>query len=315
MLPHQPYICNREDYQKYREKVKQPLVKGKKIENYHPYLQWWKRNTDSVEISEEENLRCKAAYCGLVSKLDNMIGEIITCLKNNKLFDDTIIIYTSDHGDQLGEHGLWWKQTFYEDSVKVPTIITFPKRLKSNIKLDKVINHYDVTATMLDLVEAPCLPRSKGKSFKKLLEENDYYWEDLAISEYCMDDSDFSNISGNLGGRDIHAKSGGVQNKMIRRGEWKLVFYAGYKAQFFNLKEDPNELFDRIEDNRCKEIREFLLNEIQIDWNPKSIHKRMIELKKDQILQHEWAKLTDPEDILRWELDPINDSSKLEKIN
>ena len=140
-------------------------------------------------------------------------------------------------------------------------------------------------------------------------------WENVAISEYCMDDSDFADVSGNLGGRDVHAKPGGVQNKMIRREEWKLIFYGGYKPQLFNLIEDPRELHDRVDDPKVKEIKNMLNNEILTNWNPTKIHHRMIDLKKDQLLQQEWAKNTDPDDKLRWNLDPLNDSSMLDQTD
>ena len=140
-------------------------------------------------------------------------------------------------------------------------------------------------------------------------------WENIATSEYCMDDSNFADVSGNLGGRDVHAKPGGVQNKMIRREEWKLIFYGGYKPQIFNLKEDPQELHDRVDDPKVKEIKNMLNNEILTNWNPTKIHHRMIDLKKDQLLQQEWAKNTDPDDKLRWNLDPLNDSSMLNQTD
>jgi choline-sulfatase len=315
MLPHQPYVCQKEIYQQFRHKVKLPEIKEKKFEDYHPYLQWWKENTGSTDITDEENLRCKAAYSGLVSSLDGMIGEIVKCLKKNEIFNETIIVYTSDHGDQVGEHGFWWKQTFYEDSVKVPTIISYPKMLRSNIEMNEVINHFDITATMLDLTNSPTLPRSQGKSLKNMLISDNNSWENVAISEYCMDDSNFANVSGNLGGRDVHAKPGGVQNKMIRREEWKLIFYEGYKPQIFNLKEDPQELHDRVDDPKTKEIKATLINEVLTNWNPTKIHQRMIDLKKDQLMQQEWAENTDPDDKLRWNLDPLNDSSRLDQAD
>ena len=167
-------------------------------------------------------------------------------------------------------------------------------------------------ATMLDLVDSPNLIRSNGKSFKNLFSNpKDNNWEDLAFSEYCMDDSDFFNISGNLGGRDIHAKPGGVQNRMIRKKEWKLNFFNGYDSQLFNLKNDPFELEDLSKKNNYKKIKDELTDLILKNWNPKKIHKKMLLLKKEQLLQQKWAKITDPPDQLRWELDPTKDSSKL----
>ena len=127
--------------------------------------------------------------------------------------------------------------------------------LRSNIEMNEVINHFDIAATMLDLTNSPTLPRSQGKSLKNMLTGDGKSWENVATSEYCMDDSNFADVSGNLGGRDVHAKPGGVQNKMIRREEWKLIFYGGYKPQLFNLIEDPRELHDRLMIQKSKKLK------------------------------------------------------------
>ena len=73
--------------------------------------------------------RARVAYYALTYRLDTMIGEVLRCLEGEGLADDTLIVYTTDHGDQLGERGLWWKHTLYEDSVRVPLLLHWRNRL------------------------------------------------------------------------------------------------------------------------------------------------------------------------------------------
>jgi choline-sulfatase len=247
--------------------------------------------------------------------MDKLIGNIIEVLADKKLLDNTIIIYTSDHGEQLGENGLWWKQTFYENSVKVPAIISWPDGLPSDQSIDSVINQYDLIATMLDATNSKKLPRSNGKSLMEHIKNPKSKWKNLAFSEYCMDDSDFGAFSGNLGGEDIHAKSGGVQNRMVRSDNWKLIYYHGYESELFDLDKDPYEKNNLSSDKKYLNIKENLEKLVLKDWNPTSIAKKMRILKQEQKLQFDWANQTDPDDTLRWDLDPKRDSTRLDSIN
>ena len=126
MLPHQPFVARRADYDLYRDVMTMPEYPEPFSDSLHPYLRWWRERCGIVEVTDEEILRARTAYWALVTRLDSMIGEILTALRENGLADNTLIVYSSDHGEQVGEHGLWWKQTFYERSVGVPGIITWP---------------------------------------------------------------------------------------------------------------------------------------------------------------------------------------------
>nr|ADI19152.1 arylsulfatase a and related enzymes [uncultured delta proteobacterium HF0130_05G09] len=312
MLPHQPYICSQNLYEKYEKKINLPKVDSELIEECHSYIKWWREKTDTVNVSTDEIKRCRIAYWALVEVLDSMIGEIINILEKLDLIENTLIVYTSDHGDQLGEHGLWWKQTFYEDSVKVPVIISSNNNFPNGEINNRIISHYDIMETMLDLTDCPKLTRSKGKSLKQLINNpKDKNWDDIVFSEYCTDDSSLANYSSNLGGKDIHSKEGGVQNRMIRYKNWKFNYYEGYKSQLFDLDNDPKELDDLYQSKACNDIKDKLHRMIKKSWDPKLIHKKMILLKKEQLLQQKWANKTDPPDQLRWNLDPNTQSSKL----
>ena len=146
-------------------------------------------------------LRARTAYYALVGRMDALIGQILAALRENDLEENTLVIYSSDHGEQLGEHGLWWKQTFYEASAKVPLVVSWPGVLPEGIRCDRVVSSLDLSATMLDALNAPPLPHSHGRSLLPLLRSPDAAWEDVAISECCADE--------------------GCYHRMVRRGNWK----------------------------------------------------------------------------------------------
>ena len=80
-------------------------------------------------MNDDDVRRARVAYAGLVYRTDAMIGQILEALAANQLDDNTMIVYTSDHGDMQGEHGLFWKHVFYEESVRVPLIVRWPVRI------------------------------------------------------------------------------------------------------------------------------------------------------------------------------------------
>ena len=164
MLPHQPFVARKEDYDEYVGKVPMPRTREPYSDKLHPYFQWWRKRTGIEEVTDDEIMRCRIAYWALVTRTDALIGEMLEALRSNGFEDNTMVVYSTDHGEQVGEHDLWWKQTFYEDSARVPAIVSWPGVLPEGGRCDRVINQFDLNATMLDAVGAPPLPRSNGRS-------------------------------------------------------------------------------------------------------------------------------------------------------
>ena len=103
LLPHQPYVADPELVDYYLARIRAPKHSKTKAENEHPYLQWWRKCTGiDVDIPQEQIDRSRAAYYALTEIFDGMVGEVLDRLDENGLAENTIIIYTSDHGDQLG---------------------------------------------------------------------------------------------------------------------------------------------------------------------------------------------------------------------
>ena len=216
-----------------------------------------------------------------------MIGEILKALRKNDLAENTLIIYSSDHGDQMGEHGLWMKRTFYEGSVKVPAILSWPRALPEGVQCDRVLSSLDLNATMLEALGAPPLPNARGRNVLDLVRQPDTEWEDLAFSEYCTYED--------------------CLHRMIRRDEWKLNYYHGQEPQLFNLAEDPDELSDRAQDASCREIREQLTAEVLEGWDPEAVADKMEQKRAALEIIRAWAEHTKPKDQFRWERRPEMD--------
>jgi len=289
MLPHPPYVVRQQSYDLYRGRMTMPKKPGPFSDDLHPHLRWWRQHTGIKEVSEEEILRARAAYWGLVTEVDTMIGQTLSALHENDLADNVLIVYTSDHGDMVGEHGLWWKHTFYKESVRVPLIVSWPGVIPPGQRCDRVVSALDVTATMLDALGAPALPNSSGRSFLSLIAGKDVSWEDQAFSEYCS---------------DTYCPEGGCYQRMIRCREWKFIYYHGHEPQLFNLADDPDELVNRAQDPACQEIRQDLARRVLDGWDPDEIAAKMAAKRADNQILRSWAHHTQPVDQCRWTLRP-----------
>ncbi len=304
MLPHQPYVARRQDYDLYRGAVPMPSRPEPFGEALHPYLRWWREQCGIVDVTRDEVLRARTAYWALVTRMDAMIGEVLDALERNGLSGNTLVGYTSDHGDLVGEHGLWWKQTFYEESVRVPMVLSWPGVLPQGSRCGRVVSHVDFNATILDAIDAPALPRSRGRSFLRLLQEpGSIPWDDSAFSEYCTDSSSEALVGG-LRAPMPDAGLHGWRHRMLRRGDWKLVYYRGMVPQLFNLKEDPGELDDLASDPGYRGIRNELTLDVLEEWDPEAVALEMAAIQRDQQVLEPWARNVHPPDLYRWSLRP-----------
>jgi choline-sulfatase len=290
MLPHPPYVAQPEDFSRYANRVGLPLLPRPSEE--HPWLAWWRENRGINEVDPADVIAARAAYYGLVTSMDRMIGRILAALDETGMAADTLVVYASDHGDQLGDRGLWWKHTFYDESAKVPLLMRWPGRLPRGERRGQVVNLIDLTATMLDAMAAPPLPDAEGRSFLGVARDATSPWLDETFSEYCTD--------------AVPDWTGGmaVQQRMIRTGRWKLVHYNGYRPQLFDLQDDPHELHDLAENPRHAVLREQLLARVTADWDGGTVARRMAKRRRDKDLLGAWARKTAPPSTYLWPVQP-----------
>ena len=288
MLPHQPYVGDPELFDYYVDKVAPPRL-NRPEEGEDTYLNWWRSQTGLNEITLEDELRAKAAYYALVETMDREIGKILDRLEALGLTDNTLIVYASDHGDQLGERDLWWKQTFYDQSAKVPLILSWPGHLPEGEKRPHIVNLVDLSATLVDAGGGPGLPNIDGKSLLPIARNSSAAWENETFSEYCTD--------------GLQAWSGGrvLQSRMIRSGNWKYNYYHGSPHQLFDLDSDPDEMINLIDDPECQEIAEGLKCKILNDWDPNEIDSIIRARNPEKAILKAWASHVKPADNYKYE--------------
>ncbi|MEX0348062.1 MAG: sulfatase-like hydrolase/transferase [Paracoccaceae bacterium] len=271
--PHPPYIALPDDYDAVSDAVRPPELEAP--QKRHPAIAEWAEAGAVALIDDDEVQRARTAYYGLVRMVDRLAGQIVSAVAGR---DDTVVIYTSDHGEALGERGLWWKSTFYEESAKVPLIIAGPGIARGHVD-HRVTSLFDLSATILDLSDAPGLPGQVGRS---LLTGG--RWDDRAFSSYY--------------GGLMNIKSKTLQHRMLRRGAHKLCVYNGHLPQLFDLANDPNELSD-IAGQRPKLVSQ-LLEELMAGWDPIAIADMQARTVERTALIRLWVKAARPEEPYRW---------------
>lgn len=187
---------------------------------------------------DEDHIRLtRQAYYGLCSYIDHLVGELIETLDENGLSDNTTIMFTSDHGDMLGNHGAWTKMIMYEDSVGVPLIMAGP-----GLPPDKVVK---TPVSLIDI--APSTLQCAGVGVP---EDADLAGCSLYDIAAAPDDHDRTVFS------EYHDGWSDTGSFMVRWGQWKYVHYEGYDVpQLFDLANDPRESRDLGSETGFEEIR------------------------------------------------------------
>jgi choline-sulfatase len=258
VLPHCPYICPKRLFDEYYDKVDVPQLPPGYLDNLHPAMRVWRERRGVDEITHDQVRIARAAYYGLVTYMDERVGEVLQTLEESGMADNTVVIYTSDHGDMAGEHRMWWKSSFYEGSIGVPLIISWPGRFAEGKEVSAVTSLIDVGPTLLELVGAEPLPFAAGRSVLDFLTNSGSVTEypDRASAECCS------------------PLDGWRPAFMLRKGQWKLNYYHGYRTpQLFNLEDDPDEMCDRASDIGCADVRAELMEIVRTHWSGDMVEK------------------------------------------
>ncbi|RYO74442.1 hypothetical protein DL762_010472 [Monosporascus cannonballus] len=222
--PHDPYTIEEKYWDLYEGvDIDLPKVKIPK-EKQDSHSKRLMKVTDvwDVDFTDEQIKRARRAYYGAVSYVDDCIGKLLRTLKRCGLDDNTIVMFSSDHGDMLGERGLWYKMSYFESSVRVPMLISYPERFTPH-RVKQNVSTLDLLPTLCDLVgtkPVPGLPMD-GISLLPHLEGREGH--DTVIAEYTGEGT----ISPLM---------------MIRRGPWKYITCPTDPPQLYNLERDPLEL-------------------------------------------------------------------------
>ncbi|KAK8095174.1 Choline-sulfatase [Apiospora kogelbergensis] len=222
--PHDPYTIEEKYWDLYEGvDIDLPKVKIPK-EQQDAHSKRLMKVTDiwDKDFTDEQIKRAKRAYYGAVSYVDDCIGRLLDTLKRCRLDKNTIVVFSGDHGDMLGERGLWYKMSYFESSVRVPLLFSYPQQFQPH-RVTQNVSTLDMLPTLCDLVgtkPSAQLPLD-GISMLPHLEGREGH--DTVISEYTGEGT----ISPLM---------------MIRRGPWKYITCPTDEPQLFNLERDPLEL-------------------------------------------------------------------------
>ncbi|MGH7504078.1 MAG: sulfatase family protein [Longimicrobiales bacterium] len=181
-----------------------------------------------VEVRKRMNLeQLVKNYYRVLLSVDENVGRVLDELDTQGIAEDTIVVYTSDNGFFLGEHGLFDKRLMYEESIAVPLLIRYPARFAPRVEDQHIVLNVDVAPTLLELAGSPVPDWMHGHSLVPLLEDRDVSWRDAMLYEYY----------------EYPAEHCVRKNRGIRTDRWKLIHYYERPDEWelFDLRNDPGE--------------------------------------------------------------------------
>ncbi|MGE0117867.1 MAG: choline-sulfatase [Dongiaceae bacterium] len=290
--PHDPYLGPRADWARYDPAaIDMPAV---------PYIPPAARDPlsrrmhelydrDEYRVTDAHVRNARHGYYAMISYVDRKFGELLAALQTTGLADDTVVVVTADHGDMLGERGLWYKMTFFERAARVPLILHAP-RLFAARRVPQSVSLVDLLPTFADLAgeSAPFAPATPidGRSLVGLAAGGE--GSDEVYGEYMAE--------------------GTVQPIfMIRRGRYKYVCCDGDPPQLFDLSADPHELVNLADDPRHARLAADFAGNAAAKWDSAGIREQVVRSQRQRLLVQE-ALLAGR--IHAWDYEPRTDAAR-----
>ncbi|MBL8227898.1 MAG: sulfatase-like hydrolase/transferase [Bryobacterales bacterium] len=243
--PHSPHSIP-EPYDSMYDIIEIPLPRRVTLPDIHklplPVQKQILRGKPHYDMDRERLQWIYRSYYAGVTMVDREIGQILEGVD----LDNTIVLITSDHGDQLLEHGLEGKNVFFESSVRVPFLISWPGHIRTG-KRRELIEMVDVLPTLLDLCGLPARKSVQGRSFASLIAAQQNGAPAYRAREFVFSENVIPEVITNRGLNMYYAPGegvGGILNpdaKMLRTERYKLNHYVGHGGELYDLQEDPGE--------------------------------------------------------------------------
>lgn len=241
--PHWPYMAPAPYHALFDADRCLPVVRSAaELDGAHPVLAAYRQQEECLSFRRDECIRTvRPAYQGLIAQLDHHLGRLFDRMAANGVLDDTLVVFTSDHGDFLGDHWLGEKELFYDTVQKVPLIVVDPRPAADATRgtVDaRFVESVDVVPTVLDALGVPApAHRLEGTSLVPLLRgEAPAAWRGFAYSEL-----DYSYRHARLALRkDVHQ----CRAFSLRTPRWRYVYWLDEPEQLYDLDADPDEFRD-----------------------------------------------------------------------
>jgi choline-sulfatase len=223
---------------------------------------------DEAGLSTDQVRTARHAYFAAISYVDERIGELLAALRDAGLDDDTIVLFTADHGEMLGERGLWYKMSFFEPSARVPLMVCAPGRVSAG-RVVEPVSLLDLAPTLLELAAHPraeeLAAELDGTSLVSLLDGRAATRPPAVVAEYLAE---------------------GVTSPafMVRRGPHKFVSCGGDPDQLYDLAHDPHELVNLADRPANADLRRSFRDAVAALWDVGDLERRVLESQRERHL-------------------------------
>jgi len=267
--PHPPFTIDAAHWDLYRhDDIDMPAVPPIPFEQRDIHSQWLhvSHSADQQPVSEAQLRNARHAYYGMISYVDDKIGRLLATLEACGMQDNTVVIVTSDHGEMLGERGMWYKQSFFEQSVRVPLVMRYPRAALKGHRVCEPVSLVDLMPSLTELAGATpdWADPIDGSSFVSLMGGASDDTERQIIAEY----TDMGVIA---------------PARMIRRGVYKFIYTHGYHDQLYNLQDDPLELRNLAGQAELSGIEADLRCRLLDGWDPHGLHEQILASQRRRL--------------------------------
>ncbi len=267
--PHSPFVTTQKYWDLYdHDAIDMPKVDAIELDQLDAFSRWlyYAHARDRHTVTAEHVRTARHAYYGMTSYIDDKVGRIMQTLNDAGLADDTIVIFTADHGEMMGERGMWYKQAMFENSCRVPMIVVDPRR-RGNATSASNVSLVDLLPTMMDLAcdgqaPEPVSPLD-GRSLVPLMNESNAPWDNAVLSEYT--------------GEGTCAPV-----RMLRRDSYKLIYTHTENSQLYDLATDPLELTNLADDSAHATRLANMTAELLDGWDPDDIARRATQSQRER---------------------------------
>jgi choline-sulfatase len=288
--PHDPYVVPEEYWNRYRDEEIEPPRVPDLAEREDPHSRRL-RHVIGLEVARPSAAQVRSArraYYGAVSYVDDQVGALLSTLRQALLVDQTVIILLADHGDMLGERGLWYKMNFFEPSCRIPLIVSAPWRFAPR-RVPETASLVDLLPTIVALArEGPSTNAAPldGCSLLPALEGGEGRGE--AVGEYL-------------------AEGAIAPIVMLRRLQHKFVHSPVDPDQLYDLTADPDERSNLAERPQHADVVDSLRTEVARRWNLKAVHEAVLASQRRRRLVY--AALRQGR-YRAWDFQPVRDASR-----
>ena len=241
--PHFPHYTSQELWDLYPQGGDLPEYGTDRETANHPRAREVREHFQTDAFTEEQVRGQRRGYLACVTFVDRQLARLIEALKASGQYDDTNVIYTSDHGEMLGKFGMWWKCSLYEDASRIPCIAAGPD-FPADLRVSTPVDLHDVQASLFESTGADRPIDWVGRPLQNMPEQDD---QRVVFSEY-------------------HGHGVRQSAFMIRKGRWKYIHHLNAPHQLFDLDRDPDELQNV--HGACAEVAADLERELRAICDP-----------------------------------------------